>query len=517
MLNVRKISNLITDNAFGVSGLINIQIKNGRIKAISNIREEDLLQLDLESTNVFDARQMLVLPGLIDSHVHIIGSSLYFLSADLSSVRNLDDLKSRLESCERASGNLIVAGRFNIASLSEDEREAFASFIDDAIGEPVYIRSVEHHSAFVNSKAWELLGIDKLADALGVSRDEVLKMKRRCRIWGKLFERVGEKVYNIFGYEEKKDALKKFLKKLPRVGIVCVHCLEGYGSNPKEDFEVIDDVNLSCCEVDLILYPRTFDVRLAKELGLGRMGGCILIDGAVGARTAAFNSPYKDEPTNFGSLYLENEELDMLVESALSEGIQLAVHAIGDKAIEQVVASYERLAGKYDIASVRPRIEHLTGITGALADRCAKLGLVSSMQPSFDYFFGGKQGAYAQALGSKRALQMNPLRTVYDSGMIFGGGSDSPITVLNPLLGIFAGVNHHNPEQRLSLNEAFGIFTKGSAMLAKQEQERGQIKPAMLADFTILPRDAFGLNPENIEPIATIKQGIITFQNPRWR
>ena len=506
-----RVSTIVTDGAFDLPGLVVIRISKGKISRISHVIEEDLLRIDLEADDLYDARGLMVLPGLIDSHVHLIGSALYLLAVDLNRVSSLDEVVSRLRGAERLRSGILLGGRLDVSLLPTADRERLPRVLEEAFSYPVCIRSVEHHSAFLNQKAWELLEVTELAKKLGLPKDAVADMKDEMRIKGKLYEAVAERLYDSFSEEERKKALWQFLDKLPQRGVTCLHCLEGYGSDPEADFRVILDVSEARPDIDLILYPRTSDVRVVKKYGLKRMGGCILIDGAVGARTAAFSLPYADKPDSSGTLYFSDDSLRALLASALKEGIQLAVHAIGDSAIEQVLSIYEELARQYDVVEIRPRIEHFCAGTPGQFERAQRLGLASGIQPAFDLLFGGSEGVYAQALGTERALQMNPIKTALYSGMLIGGGSDSPITSLDPLLGIYSACNHNNENERVSFPEAVELFTINNARLAHEEAFRGKIKEGYLADFVILPKETTAQNVKDIQPVAVMKNGVLTW------
>ncbi len=504
---------IICDGIYDRPGLFALRISNGKFSEIEQITQDEVSKLLGAQPPPLDLRGKIILPGFVDSHVHLIGSALYSMTIDLASVKSLDDIFSIIQVNEHTIASFILAGRLDVSKLKPEEREKFPSFLESAFDMPILIRSVEHHSAFLNRLAWERLEVEKLADELQISKRELSRMRSLGRISGKLYEALAERLYDEFSEEDKKRCVEDFLKTLPPLGVTCVHCLEGYGSNPETDFKVILDVNERKSEIDLVLYPRTLDVGVVKKYALPRIGGCILIDGAVGARTAAFSSEYNDSQDNFGIIYFSDEKLKKLIHSCASEKIQLAVHAIGDSAIEQVLCACEEVAKLVDLEPLRIRIEHLCGGTREQIERAGKLGITSGMQPAFDHFFGGRNGVYASALGEERALRMNPIRTAFCSKMKIGGGSDSPITPLNPALGIYSACNHNNPSERLSFQEAVCLFTEGSAYLACEENLRGKIEKGYLADYVVFSK---GLNGENIlasAPLLTVKSGIITY-NP---
>jgi predicted amidohydrolase YtcJ len=260
----------------------------------------------------------------------------------------------------------------------------------------------------------------------------------------------------------------------------------------------------------MTVWPRVQDIALVKELGLPRIGGCILIDGAIGARTAALTRPYDDDPSNTGVLYFTQDDFTRFAGKCAAAGLQLCVHAIGDAAIEQGLVAYEALAAKYDLHALRPRIDHWCLATPAQCGRASKLGVASGMQPAFDYFWGGAQGAYYRAL-TGRALAANALKTALDAGMILGGGSDAPITPLDPRLGIHAACHHTNERERLSFGEAVRLFTVGSAALGKHESEVGSFAEGFAADFTAFAGDTGAENIHGREALLTVHRGKVVW------
>ncbi len=247
-----------------------------------------------------------------------------------------------------------------------------------------------------------------------------------------------------------------------------------------------------------------------RDLGLPRIGGCILLDGAIGARTAALAKPYDDDPENTGVLYFGDEEFVRFAGECAAAGLQLCVHAIGDAAIEQGLRAWEQLASAYDLAALRPRIDHFCLAAPEQCLRAASAGVASGMQPAFDYFWGGAQSGYYDALG-QRALAANPLHTALKAGMHVGGGSDAPITQLDPRLGIHAACNHTNPEERLSFTSAVELFTTGSAALEGAEADKGRLSPGYRADFTVMPGSTNGSNIQE-QPVAlTVHRGRVVY------
>jgi predicted amidohydrolase YtcJ len=241
--------------------------------------------------------------------------------------------------------------------------------------------------------------------------------------------------------------------------------------------------------LEVAVYPQTRSIARARQLGSTRVGGCILIDGSFGSHTAALNSDYADAPGNQGRLYLSDAELESYLREADTASMQTAVHAIGDRAVEQVVACYEHfLVGN----PLRHRIEHAELLNRGLMARIARLGLVLGVQPAFEHYWGGPSRMYEQRLGS-RYLHTNPYRDLLDAGVTLAGGSDAPITPVSPELGVRSAAERVVREHNLTRLEALRLFTDRAAFALGLESRKGSLRPGHDADFLILeasPLDA---------------------------
>jgi predicted amidohydrolase YtcJ len=249
------------------------------------------------------------------------------------------------------------------------------------------------------------------------------------------------------------------------------------------------------------------------DFGLTRIGGDLSLDGSIGARTALLTGPYRDAHES-GARYFEEDDLVEFFHNAHLAGLQVAVHAIGDGAIDEGLRSWERVYGALDsrgrrhFRARRHRIEHFEMPSPDHVERAAMLGLAISVQPAFDAHWGHPGALYEQRLGAERAAAMNPLRTLLSRGMAVGGGSDSPVTAIDPMAGIVAAETHHDPAQRLSREEAVRLFTFGSAVVARVEEKKGMLEPGAQADFAAYDDDPLIASTiDDLRPVLTVSLG----------
>jgi predicted amidohydrolase YtcJ len=295
-------------------------------------------------------------------------------------------------------------------------------------------------------------------------------------------------------------------------GVTCVHEMATPESRGRRDVEVLLE-HRHQLPVEVVPYVADTDIPYVMDLGLETIGGDLSLDGSIGARTAAVSEPYRGNGGT-GVMYRTDDEMAEFFHNAHLGGLQVAVHAIGDAAIEQALRVWERVYRTLDsrerrhFRARRHRVEHFEIPSSNQVERAAALGLAISVQPAFDAAWGQPGGLYEQRLGEDRAVRMNPFATLLDRGLEVGGGSDSPITSLDPMHGLWALEHHHDPAQRLSREDGIRLFTMGSARLAHLEEKKGQLTPGMQADFAAYEADPL-TEPDvrHLRPVLTVSQG----------
>jgi hypothetical protein len=227
--------------------------------------------------------------------------------------------------------------------------------------------------------------------------------------------------------------------------------------------------------------------------------GCskLLMDGSLGARTAALFEPYTDEPSTKGLLLMPLEKLVEKAKTAHLNGSQIAIHAIGDLAIENVLNSYQEALKAKPRKDHRHRIEHCEILTASQIERIKELGIIPAMQPNFVGEWAGPGGMYEQRLGPERNRLNNPYRTLLDEGITVCFGSDG--MPFNPIYGLWSAVNHGIKESRVSLVEAVKCYTLNGAYASFEEDLKGSIEPGKLADIAVIDSDLTKTPPEEIK------------------
>jgi predicted amidohydrolase YtcJ len=484
-----------------LEGMDCLVMAEGRILQIGG--GEDFKDLIEGEGDLIDLKGATVLPGFIDTHTHFLHTGLHMTMASLIDCASIDELIERLRNVARSSGEWLKAFGFD-ESFFTDGRLPTRHDLDHVDEKwPIVISRRDYHSCIVNSAALAMLAIPEDLDSAEV-RDGFFKGRANDWIRQVISSRTGEM--------ERREAFAAAAELALSKGITTVHALEGGSLFGTEDLEFYFGRSASC-PLNVVLYPQITDIAWVKSKGLPRIGGCLLIDGSFGSRTAALSTPYADQEDAAGILYFSDEDLLCFIEEAHLAGLQLSFHAIGDRAIHQLVKAYEKTLAKHPKKDHRHRIEHCELPAKKDIESIARLELALGVQPTFESLWGGGEKMYFSRLGA-RAGRTNPLRELRSRGVLMGGGSDSDVTPMDPLLGIHAAVAHPTLEFRLTPREALALYTKEAARLSFQETEIGDLAPGMSADLAVLSRNPLRVSPDEIvdcEVLMTFVRGECVF------
>lgn len=402
----------------------------------------------------------ILYPPMTDSHVHFFQTGFSANSINLRNVKSQIDVLEILHEKAKDSpriGDVVWAWGYEGEPILA---EVIDQFVPDI---PVFINRIDGHSAYLNSKALEIAH-PTLRKPDGIYRGALL-----------------EKIYSHFLSLASVDDLKISAEKVSQIalksGVQYVHALIPKIEWVKTLLEIADKI-----PIKLTVFCETTDVKSIKELGLTQIGGCLLLDGSLGSRTAALRKPYSDDPRNYGNLYFSDSELKKFFSDAQKQGLRVAMHAIGDRAIEQYIRVAMKVFGNEKASGWR--IEHCELVDEKMLEEIARLDITLSVQPVFETLWGGNSKMYSERLG-KRWRMTNPFSVARKMGINLLGGSDSYITPMDPIDGIIAATNHPNPEHSLSLNEAIELFTSAPARWEKRTGD-GEFKKNAPAKGVIL-------------------------------
>ncbi|WP_078410166.1 amidohydrolase [Priestia abyssalis] len=508
-----------------------VAVEGNRIKAVGT--NEEVKVFIGEKTKVIDLEGKSLLPGFIDSHLHLTmyGVNQQAVNCKADHIKSLEDILSDLrdKAKETPKGQWVRAWGFNETKIKE-KRYPTKEELDHISSEhPILILRTCGHISIVNSKALEIAKIDRTTpDPEGgfIERDV------DGNTTGRLVETANMAMNEIASYteEELRKGMKTASDHFISSGITSVH---DAGVLDTDNFRIMQqavqakDIRVRVYAVICTLNDsaRFVDNIMSAGIvtGLGdeffKIGPAkVFTDGSSTGPTIATRQPYTSDSKNFGILYYSQEELDRILGEAHKKGYQITAHAQGDRAIEMVLNCIEKALDEQPRKNHRHRIEHAGIASADLQERMKKLGVIPIPNPPFFYEFGE---SYVKNYGS-RVNEMYPLRDYIDNGIIAAAGSDCPVTHYDPLFGIHVAVNRKTASgqlvggrQRVGVVEAIRAYTWNGAYASFEEDMKGSIEKGKLADLVILDSSILSADPENIKDLSvhmTIIDGEVVFQ-----
>lgn len=472
-----------------------VAVSKGRIAAIGNNNPPVN-----QTAKTIDLNGLTVLPGLIDSHAHGTVTGFGLNSTNVGGASCVADIIDLMEErCNNEDSDCWVFGSaLNIFTIKE-ERPPTRWELDAISGEhPVLITYVTLHGCVVNTKAMEMLNIP--TNLPGVEKDENGEPNGAYTSDETSFLACSK----ALGYLDD-DVIAKYIKDCVTFaasqGVTTLHSLDGQFVEDDRDFFIWLNLK-NQLPIHVVNYFQNTNINLIKALGLPRIGGCLTLDGAGFEKTMAIEEPYNHDPSTNGVLYWTDEEVYHFVSEANIAGVQCAMHTLGDRAITQLLNAHARVAKEQGKKGLRHRIEHFAMATPKHIKLAVELEMALPMQPVFTYLWDNPNieggNTYSYILGKKRSDAIDPFPEIIAAGGIISGGSDSPVTPINPLLGIYSAAQAPNPTRKVSVYEAIKMFTINGAWVAHEEDIKGSIEVNKLADFTIIDGDPFS-EPERIK------------------
>ncbi len=483
---------------------------------------EEIESLIGASTTVTDLEGGTVLPGFIDCHIHLIEFGLSLRNLDLRGVQSIEEMKSLVADQSR-NGAAWILGRGWDQERLADKRYPSRQELDEASpGKPVLLRRVCGHVCVVNSAALKQAGIDvETPDPVGgvIDRDalgELTGILRETAV--DLVERVIPPL-TLGDYERATIAA---CQRALEAGLTTVHCIT---SSDRELKALLALEKARRLPLRFYLFIPVDQLKAAESMGLRsgfgdewvRLGGLkIFTDGSLGGRTAALEAPYADDPDNRGITMYSQELLNEIVAEAHHSDFQLAVHAIGDKAVRMSVEAIAKACSSMPERDLRHRIEHASVLNPDLIRRIRRSGIIASVQPHFvvsDFWV-------KQRLGESRSEFTYPFSSLVRAGIRVVAGSDCPVEPLAPLSGIGAAVDRSDSEEGVSVEDAISFYTRNAAYASFEEGVKGTITPGKLADIVVLEKDPRKVPPSAISKIQvqmTIVGGKIAYRRSAER
>ncbi len=471
-------------------------------------------KLPEQGVHIIDGQGKTLLPGLIDSHGHVLSYGLSLMQVDLNGVASEQAAVEKAITYNKANKvTQWLLGRGWNQVLWQNKEFPHAVSLDEYFKDiPVWFRRVDGHAGWANSKAMALAGIDKTS--ISPSGGEIIKDKHG-KPTGVFIDNamslIKDKIPKI-SYQEMQKALVKAMKALAKVGLTSVHDA-GISSANINAYKSLVTQNNMPIRINAMIDVNDADI--ANLLHSGHFSSSdqkltinsvkISADGALGSRGAALIDDYTDLPTHKGLMLYDTEILEKLINMVMISGFQVNTHAIGDNANKIVLDLYEKQMTTAKIKRMRHRVEHAQILQLEDIPRFAELSVIASMQAT--HATSDKNMAQDR-LGDTRILGAYAWQKLINAKAMIAGGSDFPVESANPFFGLHAAVTrqdkNNQPEKGWYANEAmntvqaFKSFTQDAAYSAHQEQFIGTLEKNKRADFILINQDIFKIKPSEI-------------------
>lgn len=436
---------------------------------------------------VTDLGNRALIPAFVDTHQHFASFSTFHAGLNVmnaSSNREIAEMVKRFAG--ETKGKTLIA--FGASPYSVKEGRLISREELDAVcpDKEVMVVKYDGHACIVNTKLLQKLE-SKVKPLRGYHPDT-----------GEMNQ---EAFFQVSGYITNSLSIPELFANMQRAvdyqasrGIGCIHTVSGVGFPGDLDITMEQVFAKSLKNgFQLRVFPQSLDIRVATKRKLPRIGGCFAcaLDGCFGSHDAAMNEPYADEAGGDGVLYYDDEKVIDFCKQANRAGLQIEMHAIGDRAFDQACRA---LKAALDDC---PRTDHRHGIihdclpTEEGRRICREYGIQMPMQSAFINWKQEPDAYLEEILGKERAAGLNPLKTLAGEGIAISFGSDAPCTDPDPISWLDRAVNHSNPAQALTIHQALRMATYNGYRAAFDETQRGSLEAGKIADMVILSANPY--------------------------
>lgn len=481
-------------------------------------KENDDMELySGDETKVLSYDNKLVMPGIGESHAHVFYGALEVAGANVSETLSEEEAVQTIYEYEKDKDNTwVIAFGWNHEYWQVKELPTKASLDKMFPDKPVVVINEELHGAWVNSKAMEICGIDSdttIPEGMGmIGKDE------KDEPTGYLLETYAMKLVLDVAFampeEKKSELIDNYFKVTASLGITSLSNLQIHEILMEDVFERMEEegkLKVRMSLVSSINTPLDKLLEMKKKyhsdtLKFGGVKG--FVDGTPMGYTGTLIEEYSDCRGFYGEKYLSVEEFGEKARALEANGIRMRLHACGDGAVREALDIYEYSKAANNGKPLRHTIEHFEVVHPDDMARVGALGIVASVQPDHMWAPIFEEHPFHKILGEERCKYVYPFKTLRDNGAVLAFGSDHPIADLNPMRGLYRAVMRLSedklpeggwcPNEKLSLADALKAYTIGSAYQMWNEEITGTLEVGKFADITVIDRNLFEVNPEEI-------------------
>ena len=505
-----------------------VAVRDGDIIAVDD--SSRVARLVGDRTEVL-ASSGMVMPGFMDDHAHFMSGGFQLASVDLRDAATPEEFARRIVAYAQTldAGEWILGGDWD-HELWPDAILPRRDWIDSLTPDnPVFVTRLDGHMGMANSLALELAGLTAATQA--IAGGLIIRYPGSNEITGLLKDNAMDVMWTTIpsaSASQRDSALARAMRHAVERGVTMVAEVNGSWGNRAAYQRAYADGRLM---LRVALFHSLADWhRLADSIAQHGQGDEWLrlqgvkgfVDGSLGSTTAAFDEPYTDDPSTPGTMIVSEDTLRHYLGSADSAGLQLAIHAIGDRANALLLDVFDSLATARGPRDRRWRIEHAQHLRPGDFERIARLGVIASMQP----YHAIDDGRWAEKrIGPERIKTTYAFKSLLDAGALLAFGSDWTVAPLDPLLGVYAAVTRRTidganpdgwvPQQKVTVEEAMRAYTATNAYGFFLDDRLGRLMPGYAADIVLLDHSLLDIPPESLDQVrveATIVGGRVVYR-----
>ena len=487
----------------------------------------------MKGNEVIDLDGSFTMPGFMDNHVHFLEGGAGLASLDLRGASTPAQFKNKVADYagSQPPGRWILNGNWDHTLWGGELPHK--DWIDEATRDhPVYISRIDGHMALANSVTLEIAGITK---ATSDPSGGLIMRDADGEPTGILKGNALNLVLAVIPPPSENELMERFSlaqEHALSLGITKVHAISGNPTNTNlfDVFQMARERGLMKIRVHVSTPIESWEKAATHKRNIGRENEQLVwggikgfIDGSLGARTAWMHKPFDDEPDNTGLPMNSPSFLGELMSKADYAGLELSIHAIGDRGIDTVIEIMNDIAGD-DIRDRRYRIEHFQHPSTDAIQKLSQAGVIASMHPYHTIDDGRWAG---NRIGPRRLATSYAFRSILDAGGILTFGSDWPVAPLNPMKGVYAAVTRRTldganpdgwiPEQKITVEEALTAFTATNAYAFNEDDVAGTLEVNKRADFIVLsddPRAIAETELGDVRVLKTVIGGKVVYSSP---
>ena len=455
------------------------------------------LPSEYENAEIIDLAGKAIVPAFVDTHQHFASLSTFNAGLNVMEVESNEEIARMIgEYAAKTREKTIIAFGASPHSVKEGRLITREEIDAVCLGKEVMVVKYDGHACIVSTPL--LKKLDKKLSRLRGYHPDTGEMNQEA------FFACSDYISGSLSIPDLFRNMQNCTDYLASKGIGSIHTVSGVGFIANLDITIEKLFARSLRNgFQIRVFPQALNTKVATSRRIPRIGGCFecALDGCFGSHDAAMKEPYTDAEGGEGILYYSDEKVIEFCKKANRLGLQIELHAIGDKAFDQATRALKAALEDH------PRKDHRHGIihdclpTAEGIAICREYGIQMPVQSAFIGWKQEPDSYLEEILGAERTSKLNPIRTFADNGIVVSLGSDAPCTDPDPIQWIHRAVNHSNPDERISVQQALRMATYNGAYATFDEKERGSLEAGKVADMVILSDNPYEVDPEKLKNI----------------